>query len=133
MSLFGPNNFSNIGFNTLSVKEDSINLALHVLNMSKAEYNSLSKDDLLERKKQSLMLSSYIGSAFNILAYYKSNETIEDFDSLKLPHRLTTKKPEFMDFIEPNFNPNFEPKFNPDPFKFKDLAEPKFNSNTNYT
>jgi hypothetical protein len=86
----------------------------------------LSKDELLERKKQSFICDgSHILCAFNILAYYKSNNIVEDFDPLKLSHKPNINKPkinkpEFGDFIEPKFN------FNPDPFiKFKDLAEPK--------
>lgn len=134
MSLFGPNNFLDTTFNPSSVKEDSINLALHVLNMSKAEYNSLSKDDLLERKKQSLMFSSYIGSALNILAYYKTNNINEDLNPLKIFQQSTIKKTEFKDFIEPRFEPNFEPFFEPDPnLKIKSKSNSKFDLNTNYT
>jgi hypothetical protein len=127
MSLFGPDNFSNIMFNSSSVKEDSINLALHVLNMSILEYNSLSKDELLERKKQSLMCSSHIMSALNILSYYKNNNItnsiIDELNPLKILRQTDNKKSEFNDLIEPRFNPY--------PFKSKDLNE--LNFNTNYT
>jgi hypothetical protein len=123
MSLFGPNNFLNMS----SVKEDSINLALYILNMSKSEYNSLSKDDLLERKKQSLMVSSHVSSALNILVHYKTNDIIEDLSPLKIPHQPITKKPKFKDFIEPSFGPNFDPHFDPHLDSYlNQQSEPKF-------
>lgn len=55
----------------IDIEADSIQLALNTLGMTKAEYNSISIQDLKTQKRIDTMSNSIF--ALNILIYYKQN------------------------------------------------------------
>lgn len=58
----------------IDVESDSVRLALYVLGISKAEYNSMSIQELKEQKRIDLQTSHIY--ALNILIHYKKNSKL---------------------------------------------------------
>jgi len=71
-SFFNYNLKKNTNFNqNMNIEENSICLALKVLNISKTEYDLMSLEELKYKKKYTLNNSNLY--AYNILIYYKKN------------------------------------------------------------
>ncbi len=81
--VINKNNIIKPDFDTVkNIENDAIILALNILQMSYAEYNYMSVQDLKnERKKNNYGLNN---NALNILIYYKSNSLKSNFKQTNL-------------------------------------------------
>lgn len=98
----------------INIESESIELALDVLGLSKFEFNSMSVQDLKQRRMECGGRSK--SSAINILIYYKSKSDSQHLKPIQHNGFQPNKKihPEFVQ-QEPKIYPEFTPS---KPFKF---------------
>ena len=96
----------------IDIEADSIQLALNTLGMTKAEYNSISIQDLKTQKRIDTMGNSIC--ALNILIYYKQNS--KSFLSPFSPIQYNNNKSNLYEYKIPNV------KIFPEINKFDDIV-----------
>lgn len=85
----------------IDIESDSVNLALSTLNMTKAEYNGMSINDL-KNLKRSNFINSNASYSINILIYYKQNSKNSLFPNISPIQHITPNLRIPQVHLEPN-------------------------------